>query len=143
MTKHPGKILQEQFMRPLGVSASQLAKYLGINRSTLGRFLAGEQRLTLEMAARLGACFDSPARWWLQMQTDFDVTQIDAHPKWKKRVTPLTLPPSMLVTPKGILDLGEPGQNKEQQGNPSEAAKTKATLVRYENGAVALVGETR
>jgi antitoxin HigA-1 len=152
MTKHPGPNLYENFMVPLGITANQLAKSLGVNRSTLGRLLSGKQRLTLEMAARLAAHFGVPAKWWLQMQTDFDAQQIEKHPNWHRGVTPLTLDPALLVTPKGILNLGDSTQFPPPtslsvevlESLPKDQGKGRrgVQVVRYENGSVALVGDT-
>ena len=50
MAKHPGLILFEEFMTHLAITANRLAKGTGVNRSTIGRLIAGDQRLTPEMA---------------------------------------------------------------------------------------------
>jgi addiction module HigA family antidote len=148
MTKHPGQNLYEKFMVPLGITDNQLAKSLGVNRSTLGRLLSGKQRLTLTMAAKLAAYFGVPAKWWLQMQADFDAQQIEKHPNWRQGVTPLILDPSLLVTPRGILTLGESTQPptffpEVLEKLPADPANGRrgVQVVRYENGSIALVGD--
>jgi addiction module HigA family antidote len=148
--KHPGQRLREDFMEPLHFNTNQLAKGLGISRSTLARLLSGKQRLSLKMAARLATYFGVPARWWLQMQSDFDAQQIEEHPEWHNGVTPAVLDPALLVTPKGILHLGEPipmpappSINRESIENLPVAAPVRREVkhVRYENGSIALVGD--
>ena len=62
MAKHPGQILREGFLAPLGIRPSRLAAGIGVERSTISRLLAETQPLTPDMAARLGRFFGVPAR---------------------------------------------------------------------------------
>lgn len=136
MTEHPGTILKQRFMDPLDLSASELARGLGIDRSTVSRLLAGKQPLTPEMAARLGAFFRVPARWWIQMQADHDAQRVDADARLVADVTPWNPDPDMLLTPQGArrLDASNPRVSSASHG---------ARTVRYDNGSVALVSEDR
>ena len=52
--RHPGRILREGFLEPLGLTASDLARGLGVHRSSLSRLLAERQRVSPEMAALIG-----------------------------------------------------------------------------------------
>lgn len=154
MTKHPGQSLHEDFMKPLEISANQLAKNLGLNRSTVGRLIAGRQRLTPEMAARLGAYFGVPARWWLLMQAEFDAGEIAKHTELREGVTPLDVSPNILLTPTGVLVLDAPEvaqpepppsisrEALERLPQGSLPERRKVRVIRYENGSVALVGDT-
>ena len=155
MIKHPGRILFEDFMKPLSVTANHLAEQIGVNRSTIGRLIAGEQRLTPEMAARLGAYFGVPARWWLLMQAEFDDREIAACPELFDGVTPMEVDPDILLTPTGVLrldtpDVAEPEPQPRLPRGALEAIprsadhspeRRRVRVVRYENGALALVGE--
>ena len=147
---HPGTALLENFMRPLGLTANQVALGLGVNRSTVGRLIAGVQRITPQMAARLGAYFQVPAKWWLQMQTGFDAAEIARRPSLREGVTPLELDCSLLVTPSGVLQLDEPegpepplsiaGSEFESSSVTSTPQAREVTEIRYESGSIALVG---
>ncbi|MEL6348372.1 MAG: HigA family addiction module antitoxin [Myxococcota bacterium] len=153
MSKHPGQILADDFLAPLGLNANQLAVGLGVNRSTISRLLAGQQPLTPAMAARLGAFFQVPARWWLLMQAEYDAAVVSGDPSLAAGVTPMEPDPDVLLTPKGVMRLAgtaEPAPAKpislsraeinalpQHPPQPRRHVKT----VRYDNGAIALVGD--
>jgi len=134
MATHPGHILRREFLVPLGIRASELARGLAVNRSTISRLLAGKQPITPEIAARLGAYFSVPALWWLQMQAQYDAARVEAEPALVEDVTPLPPNPDILMTPRGILRLDE-----ADDSTPKLTADVQ--VVRYQNGAIALVSE--
>lgn len=155
MTKHPGQVLFEDFMTPLEISSNHLANSLGVNRSTIGRLIASEHRMTPEMAARLGAYFGVPARWWLSMQAEFDAGEIATHPELSDGVTPMEPNPDVLITPKGVLrldasDHADPGPapislsrkalEKLPEGAPPRRREVR--VVHRENGSIALVEDS-
>lgn len=155
MVKHPGRVLAEDFMTPLAITANHLATQIGVNRSTVGRLIAGDQRMTPEMAARLGAYFGVPARWWLSMQLEFDERQIEEHPEKVSAVKPWVPDPDVLLTPDGVMRLPAPEQLELEPapslpgGPPAEnppdddrhRGNRQVRVVRYDNGSIALVGE--
>lgn len=155
MAKHPGRILFEDFMTPLMITANHLATQIGVNRSTVGRLIAGEQRMTPEMAARLGAFFGVPARWWLLMQVELDERQIAQQPENVDEVKPWIPDPDVLLTPDGVMRLRAPDQTAPEPApslprDPLEMISPdtdrqqghrKVRVVRYDNGSLALVGE--
>jgi len=153
MTKHPGQILLEDFLTPLGLNANRLAVGLGVNRSTISRLLTGLQPLTPVMAARLGAFFQVPARWWLLMQAEYDAAVVEADPTLREGVTPMEPDLDVLITPKGVLRLAPASPSEdhpltisqtdldtlpEMAGNPTPRVVRE---VLYESGSVALVGD--
>lgn len=122
-------------MEPLGIHASRLAAGTGVDRSTISRLLAGEQSITPAMAAKLGAYFGVPARWWLLMQAEYDAADVAARPELVRGVVPLEPNPDVLLTPTGILRLDvEP---------PAANTSREVRTIRYDNGSVGLVGEER
>lgn len=154
MIKHPGQILADDFMTPLGLNASQVSKAIGVHRSTLSRLIAGQHRITPELAACLGAYFQVPAMWWLSMQAEHDAQKIEQAPEWVQNVVPLESNPDFLLTPKGAMFLGALEEAKSGQEKLSvpmqELAKLPQTskpqprevvTVHYPSGSVALVGE--
>ncbi|OJU98858.1 MAG: addiction module antidote protein, HigA family [Shinella sp. 65-6] len=70
---HPGEILREQFLEPLGLSAGALAKALGVPRTRIERIIREEMGISADTALRLGRYFDTTPNVWLNMQTDHDV----------------------------------------------------------------------
>lgn len=136
MVKHPGFILREAFMEPLGIHASRLAAGTHVDRSTISRLLAGEQPITPAMAARLGAYFDVPARWWLLMQAEYDAAEVAARPDLVRGVVPLEPNPDVLLTPTGVLRL-------DAAAPPTTNRGRVVRTIRYDNGAVGLVGDDR
>lgn len=150
MGRHPGEILRDEFMVPLALNANRLASGLGVNRSTVGRLLSGKQRLTPELAARLGAFFQVPARWWLLMQAEFDSWLSENDPALVADVAPMQLDHDVLLTPTGVLRLAaaptavaKPVSLKvHEAGRTDESVNGKRSVreVRFENGSVALIG---
>ena len=152
MLAHEERILHDKFMGPLNINCSQLAKGLGVNRSTIGRLIDGQQRISLEMAARLGAYFNVPPRWWLLMQVQYDEYMVNSRPDLVEGVTRMEFNPDVILTPNGVLWLDE-AEPKGKQPPPSiprdelhkrpfgsESEERKVKVVQYESGSLALVG---
>lgn len=70
---HPGEVLRELCLEPLGLSVSEAAKALGISRKTLSSILNGRAGISPEMAVRLSIAFDTSAESWLNQQTQYDL----------------------------------------------------------------------
>ncbi len=77
---HPGEILGELVIEPLGLSVTEAARHLGISRKTLSKVLNGRGTVTLEMALRLEMTFGKPnAAHWLRLQNAYDLWQARQH----------------------------------------------------------------
>ena len=73
---HPGEILKELVLEPLGVSVTDAASHLGVSRKTLSKVLNGRGAVTPEMALRLEMAFAKPnAGHWLRLQGAYDLWQ--------------------------------------------------------------------
>ena len=73
---HPGEILFELVIEPLGLSITETARHLGISRKTLSKVLNEHGAITPEMALRLEMTFGKPnAAHWLRLQNAFDIWQ--------------------------------------------------------------------
>lgn len=72
---HPGKVLREEFLAPMGISAYRLAKDIGIPQTRVSQILKGERRLTADTALRLSKYFGNSAKFWLGLQDDFDLEE--------------------------------------------------------------------
>lgn len=70
---HPGEILQDEFLIPLGVSAYKLSKDIGIPQTRVSEILKGNRRVTADTALRLSKYFGNSAKFWLGLQDDFDI----------------------------------------------------------------------
>src|SRR5688500_7772659 len=70
---HPGEVLRELCLEPLGLSVTAAAKALGISRKTLSALLNRHAGISPEMAVRLSIAFDTSAESWLQQQMHYDL----------------------------------------------------------------------
>ncbi|HRJ28548.1 MAG TPA: HigA family addiction module antitoxin [Cyclobacteriaceae bacterium] len=72
---HPGEILQEEFLLPLGLSAYKLSKDIGIPQTRVSEIIKGNRRITADTALRLSKYFGNSAKFWLGLQDDFDIEE--------------------------------------------------------------------
>ena len=70
---HPGEVLREEFLLPLGLSAGALAKACGVPRTRIERLSNEETGVTADTALRLSKVFGTSPQLWLNLQTDYDV----------------------------------------------------------------------
>lgn len=73
---HPGEILRDLCMEPLGLTVTQTAEGLGVARKTLSQLLNGHAGLSPEMAVRLSKAFGRSPESWLKLQTLYDLALI-------------------------------------------------------------------
>ncbi|WP_312319853.1 HigA family addiction module antitoxin [Stenotrophomonas sp.] len=71
--EHPGKVLRERYLDPLGLSVRRLAVALKVSRGRLDAVVNGRAGINPEMSMRLGRYFRDPPLYWLEMQVAFDV----------------------------------------------------------------------
>jgi addiction module HigA family antidote len=71
---HPGEILREEFLVPLGMSAGALAKRIRVPRTRIERLAAETSPVTPDTALRLGKFFATSPEFWMNLQTAFDLT---------------------------------------------------------------------
>jgi addiction module HigA family antidote len=72
---HPGEVLKEEFLNPMGISAYRLAKDTGIPQTRISEIIKGKRRVTADTALRLAKYFGMSARFWLGLQDDFDIEE--------------------------------------------------------------------
>jgi addiction module HigA family antidote len=72
---HPGEILKEVYLEPLGLSITEVAQKLAVTRNTLSQILNGHRGISIEMALRLSKAFNTSEQLWLGMQQDYDLWQ--------------------------------------------------------------------
>ena len=69
----PGDVLQDEYMKPAGLSASDLAKSIGVLEGTVSDLLDGEIGMNVELSLRLARYFSTAADFWLHLQMEFDL----------------------------------------------------------------------
>jgi antitoxin HigA-1 len=70
---HPGEIIKDLCLEPLGVTVTDAAKALGVSRKALSELLNGHSRISPEMAVRLSIALDTSAESWLIQQAQYDL----------------------------------------------------------------------
>lgn len=73
---HPGEILKELCLEPLGVSISHASRALGVSRKTLSSILNRRAGISPEMALRLSIAFNTTAESWLNQQVQYDLWRV-------------------------------------------------------------------
>ena len=72
---HPGEVLAELYLEPLGMSAIALAKRLNVPRTRIERLVKGETSLTVDTAMRLSKFFGNTPEYWMNLQRAYDLTR--------------------------------------------------------------------
>ena len=70
---HPGEVIKELCLEPLGLTVTRAAAALGVSRKTLSAILNGRAGISPEMAIRLSRAFDTSAESWLNQQIQYDL----------------------------------------------------------------------
>jgi addiction module HigA family antidote len=91
---HPGEILEEEFMRPLGLSANSLAKRIDVPVTRISEIVRGSRGITADTALRLARFLGTSAELWLGLQTEYDlrVAQRELAGSLEKKIIPLRRP---------------------------------------------------
>jgi len=89
---HPGEILREEFLEPMGISAYRLSVELHVSPPTVNDIVRERRGITPEMAARLAKYFGTSEQFWLNLQDAFAVYQVNKkYSKELKAIKPLAL----------------------------------------------------
>jgi len=70
---HPGEILLEDFMKPMGITARKLAADIDVSPSRISELVHGSRPITADTALRLGLFFGMEPRFWLNLQSEYDM----------------------------------------------------------------------
>jgi len=70
---HPGAILLEEFMEPLGLSQNKLAQALDVDPGRINRIVTGKSRITADTALRLARYFGTTPQLWMNLQAKYDL----------------------------------------------------------------------
>jgi addiction module HigA family antidote len=87
---HPGEILLEEFLRPMGISQYRLAKDISVSQRRISEITQGRRSVTADTALRFGRFFGMEAQFWLNLQSRYDLLQaeIELENRLEKEVTP-------------------------------------------------------
>jgi addiction module HigA family antidote len=72
---HPGEILMEEFLLPMGISAYRLAKEINIPQTRISEILKCRRRVTADTALRLSLFFGNSVKFWMSLQDDYDIEE--------------------------------------------------------------------
>ena len=83
---HPGEILLEDFMKPMAITARQLSADIDVPPSRISEIVNGNRPITADTALRLGAYFSMESRFWLNLQSEYDLRI--ANRTFKDKISP-------------------------------------------------------
>jgi addiction module HigA family antidote len=72
---HPGEMLMEEFLEPLGLTQVEAARELGISANRLNELVLGKRGITADIALRLARRFETTPQLWMHLQADWDLQQ--------------------------------------------------------------------
>ena len=87
---HPGEILRDDFLRPMGLSVYGLARALKISRPRINDIVLGRRAVSVDTALRLGRYFGTTPEFWIHLQTryDLDVAERTIRPPIEREIEP-------------------------------------------------------
>jgi antitoxin HigA-1 len=95
---HPGEVLLEEFLKPMGLSQNRLALEIGIHARRINEIVLEKRRVTADTAIRLARYFGTSPQFWLGLQSDYDLDlamdalgdrlerEVRTHPRKARRV---------------------------------------------------------
>ena len=88
---HPGETIKEDYLVPLGISVSRLARALGVGAARMNEIVRGERGVTADTALRLARYFGTSAEFWLNLQSLYDLrmAESNASARIEREVEPL------------------------------------------------------
>ena len=81
---HPGAILAEEYLKPLGLSARALAKAIGVPANRVSDIVRSRRDVSADTAIRLGRYFDVDPRFWLNLQAAYDLSLAESEHDYSK-----------------------------------------------------------
>lgn len=91
---HPGEILREEYLGPLGLSVNALAMALGVPATRLHEIVKERRGVTADTAQRLARYFGGDAASWLALQADYDLKTLPSRAEIMRRVVPMETSPA-------------------------------------------------
>lgn len=72
---HPGEILEEEFLKPLGITKYKIAKDINVSQTAISEITKGVRNISTEMAIRLSKYFDTSVKFWLNLQNEYNIEE--------------------------------------------------------------------
>jgi addiction module HigA family antidote len=72
---HPGEVIGEEFLKPMGISVYRLSKETGLSQTRMSQIVKGKRSVTAETALKLGKFFGVPAEFWMNLQALYDIEE--------------------------------------------------------------------
>jgi antitoxin HigA-1 len=72
---HPGEILLEEFLKPMGISQNKIARAIGVSPRRINEIVQSKRAITADAALRLTRCFDVSESFWMGLQADYDLEE--------------------------------------------------------------------
>lgn len=72
---HPGEVLEEEFLKPMGITAYKLSQSIGVPQTRTSQIIKGRRKITADTALRLSKFFGTSTKFWLGLQNDFDIEE--------------------------------------------------------------------
>ena len=70
---HPGEVLLEEFLKPIGLSQNRLSLEIGVHARRINEIVLGKRRITADTALRLARYFGTSPQFWMGLQNDYDL----------------------------------------------------------------------
>lgn len=86
ISTHPGEVLQYEFLEPLEISQAELARHLGVTNQRINELVKGKRGITPETAWLLAKAFSTTPEFWMNLQTNYDLTSVEPPKGIKKLV---------------------------------------------------------
>jgi len=95
---HPGEILLEEFLKPMGVTAYRLSKETKIDQTRISEIIRGKRSISVDTALRFAKFFGNSPEFWINLQNHFDILEKKQKMQSElKRIKPFMLPPQQTV----------------------------------------------
>lgn len=76
---HPGEVLIEEFLKPMGISQNALARAIGVPPRRINEIVLGKRAITADTALRLARAFGTTPQFWMGLQADYDLEAVRGH----------------------------------------------------------------
>ncbi|MEX2165106.1 MAG: HigA family addiction module antitoxin [Sulfuricaulis sp.] len=73
---HPGEVLLEEFLKPMGISQNKIARDIGVSPRRINEIVQGKRAITADTALRLAKYFDMSESFWMGLQADYDLENV-------------------------------------------------------------------
>ncbi len=88
---HPGKIILEDYLKPLSMTITDMAAILSVSRKTLSKIINEKASITPDMALRLARAFDTTPELWINLQMNYELWRAENISNEWKKVKPISL----------------------------------------------------